>query len=197
MIELSRYSVVVPSLDEPMALHSLIDGAYEPQLLRLLRTELQAGDAIFDIGANISMTALASAQVGPRGRVVAIEVSARIQPYLAENIERSGAHNITSFRCAARVPRSRSIEFYDAPIAKFGMGAVAAQFNTTPTSVRCRTLDSIANHVGIENVRLLKMDVEGAVPVPGASSRPPIIEFEFSDFGGSAHAWRNSRRRTM
>lgn len=190
VIALQHYSLVVPSLEEPIALHSLIDGAYEPELVSLLQRELQPGDVVVDVGANIGAIALeAAAQVGDTGRVIAIEASPTIQPYLAQNIERNGARNITIFRCAAHESEEQTLDFYEAPVGKFGMGAVAPQFNTRPTSVRCRTLDSITGEAGVAEVRLVKMDVEGAEAsvLRGAkrlleSPNAPVIVFEFSDW---------------
>jgi FkbM family methyltransferase len=191
VIGLSHGTLLVPSIEEPVAFHAFIDGVYEPDLVNLFAATLQLGDVVIDVGANVGLISLEAARhVGPSGCVIAIEASPAIQPYLARNIERNNIRNVKRFRCAAHDADHGSIDFYEAPATKFGMGAVAPQFNVTPTVVPCRTLDSIVIEERIKRVRLIKIDVEGAEAsvLRGAmsllrSDAPPIIVFEFSDWG--------------
>src|SRR5262249_39054873 len=81
------------------------------------------------------------------------------------------------------------IAFYEAPIAKFGMGALAPQFDASPTMVDVMTLDNLLSDQGIARVDALKVDVEGfeAAVFRGAERvltgpRPPIVVFEFCDW---------------
>jgi FkbM family methyltransferase len=181
---------LVPNLREPVALHLLIDGVYEPPLGDFLRAQLASGATFVDVGANVGVfTILAGWLVGPDGRVLALEPSPRVFPYLEHNVRRNGLENVRLRQCAALDHDGTSVSFYEAPAQHFGMGALAPQFDGQPTPVPGRTLDSLLEDEEIERVDLLKVDVEGfeADVFRGArrlltSGRPPVIVFEFRDW---------------
>jgi FkbM family methyltransferase len=66
------------------------DSTAERHDLRFMQSYLRQGDAVLDVGANIGTYALAAArQVGPAGRVDALEPSPTIRARLVENIART------------------------------------------------------------------------------------------------------------
>lgn len=193
----------VPSLREPVAFHLLVDGTYEPALGRLMRRTLRPGDTFLDVGANVGVFTVLGAQlVGPTGRVVAVEASARLAAILRRNV--SGLGNVTVVEGAAAEEPDVTLEFYEAPEEHFGMGALAPQFGSRPTAVRSTTLDWIAGTTGLGSVRLMKADVEGferrvfegARSLLGGASAPMVV-FEFCPWAeeragyapGAAQAW--------
>ena len=160
----TRYgcTFVVPSLCEPIGFHLLVDGIYEVEAVEFVLGRLRAGAVFVDVGANIGVFTLpAATKVGPTGHVLAIEPSPGIFSYLRQNVMLNGLSNVRLRQCAASDRSVTTIPFWEAPIEHFGMGALAAQFHADPIAVPAQTLDDILGEESIEQVDLLKMDVEG------------------------------------
>jgi FkbM family methyltransferase len=185
----------VPSVSEPVGFHLVVNGVYEADEVAFALRALQPGGVFLDVGANIgTYTVPAAKRVGPNGRVVAVEASPGVFPYLARNICLNGLSNVRLVQCAALAENAGAVPFYEAPPDHFGMGALSEQFGATPVEVQARTLDTVLSECGLDSVDLLKVDVEGfEVDVfAGAErlltgDRPPRILFEFCD-------WAEARR---
>ena len=181
---------LVPSLREPIAFHLFCDGQYERETLGLLLRVLTAGATFVDVGANIGVFTLPAAQrVGSRGRVVGVEASPAVFPYLAHNVAANELANIHLSQCALCDSNDRTVHFWEAPATSFGMGALVPQFHVEPVDVKTRTLDSVLSELGIASVDVLKVDVEGfeAAVFRGArhllsGPKPPTVIFEFCDW---------------
>lgn len=181
---------LIPSLREPMALHLLADGVFEPDVANLLREHLRPGGVFVDVGANIGIfTVMAAKRVGSSGKVIAIEPSLRVYPYLEHNVRGNDLENVVLRHCAAYSREASGLSFFEAPVHKFGMGALAPQFDAQPTTIRARPLDAIFAELGVDYVDVIKVDVEGfeADVFRGAkqlltSRKPPLIVFEFADW---------------
>ncbi len=181
---------LVPSLHEPIAFHLLVDGIYEPMTAEFLLGHLGAGATFVDVGANIGVfTVPVARRVGPAGRVLAVEGSPRVFPYLEHNVRINGISNVRLKHFAAYDHDVQAVPFYEAPIESFGMGALAPQFHDQATPVPALALDTFFCQEGIDHVDLLKIDVEGfeAAVFRGAKELltrkdPPLIVFEFCDW---------------
>jgi FkbM family methyltransferase len=199
-----RLSFLVPSLREPIAFHLFIDGEYEHDTLALVLRILVPGGTFVDAGANIGVFALPAARrVGSQGRIVAIEASPTVFPYLEHNVEVNDVSNIVLRQCAVCNSDDGMVHFYEAPATSFGMGALAPQFNAEPLNVGTRTLDSLLREMGIMSVDVLKVDVEGfeAAVFRGAERlltgpNPPVVLFEFCDWAEqrSGHGLGDAQR---
>ena len=181
---------LTPSLREPVGFYLLIDGVYEVQAVDFVLERLKPGATFVDVGANIGVFALPAARrVGRSGRVIAIEPSPFVFPYLKRNIALNELSNVRSVQCAAHSRDGETIPFYEAPVEHFGMGSLGAQFHDSPVPVLCRTLDQILNEEQIEKVDVMKVDVEGfeAAVFEGAEEllagdKAPLVLFEFCDW---------------
>jgi FkbM family methyltransferase len=152
----------MPSLNDPMGLHLLVDGVYEPESVRFLEGSLGPGGCFVDVGANVGfMTLVAARRVGPTGRLLAVEASEKIGGYLQENVSRNGLANAVARRCAAQDVDGGDKEFYEATLHSFGMGSLAPQFSERPTRSPARTLDSLLEECKFPSVDVIKVDVEG------------------------------------
>ena len=140
---------------------SIYLGTYEQKESRLFRRLLSAGDTAVDVGANVGFfTAHALAAVGKTGRVIAIEPSPIAFATLRHWLERAGA-----VHCRA---------------LNFGLGDCAGELNLywnpdgdnhTPSMVPVgdghhirvpvRRLDDVLEELSVNEVTLLKIDVEG------------------------------------
>jgi FkbM family methyltransferase len=183
------FAYEVPSLEEPIAFHLLVDGSYEPEVAALINQTLRRGGVFVDVGANIgAFTIPAAARVGEQGRVIAIEASPDVFPYLERNCSRNNVRNVHLLNAAAAA-QDGIVEFYPAPAEKFGMGSMGAQFSGVPLKLNARSLDSLVRELGVARVDVMKIDVEGfeLEVLKGArdlllSNTPPLVVFEFCDW---------------
>jgi len=114
---------------------------------------LKPGDRVIDVGANIGDTVLTSAiQVGPTGRVWAVEPHPRTRRFLVSNLEFNQIFNVETIGSAAG-ETSGEVTFADDrrdDMNRVGVGTLTVPVERLDDLVKCR--DSIA---------LLKVDVEG------------------------------------
>jgi FkbM family methyltransferase len=179
--------MVVPNLVEPVGFSLCLDGAYEPELVDLLRRQLNDELDFVDVGANIGSFTVALA--GAAHRVLAIEASPAVLPFLRRNVELGKHGNVVVSDCVVSAPGIDQVPFYMPPMDHFGMGSSAAQFNVEPVTLAARPLDRILDEFSGARVGALKVDVEGfeAHVFLGAasllSSLPaPLVVFEFCDW---------------
>ncbi|HYA45897.1 MAG TPA: FkbM family methyltransferase [Acidimicrobiales bacterium] len=142
-------------------------GTYEPEVSAVVSQILEPGDTFVDIGANIGwFSLLAATQVGPSGRVLAIEPNpgniALLQSSIAENeldntevmavalSDHTGAVALETDGSNGRV-----IFLDDPPVAALPVSYVVA----------CHPLDALLASCRIDRVDVVKMDVEGAEPL--------------------------------
>lgn len=181
---------LMPSAREPIAFHCLIDGVYEPELVCVLRRFLKAGGTFVDVGANVGVfTVVGSRLVGPTGRVLAIEASPGIRPFLEHNLKANSCSNSRMITKAVADNGPGKIDFWQAPGDRFGMGSLAPQFAGSPVAVDVDTIDHILAEAAVDRVDVLKIDVEGfeAAAFRGARAllqreARPVIVFEFVDW---------------
>lgn len=181
----------VPSLREPIGFSLLIDGVYEPNSLHLILKKLTKDAVFLDIGANIGCFSITTAKLleAQNILVLAIEASPTIFRYLQDNVKANLLTNVKAFNLAATEKDQSNINFYEAPLDKFGMGSLGAQFNNSAIQVKTKTIDSIINLEEINKVDLLKVDVEGYESSVFLGARrlltspdAPIVIFEFCDW---------------
>jgi FkbM family methyltransferase len=181
---------VIPHLSEPVGFELLVNGDYEPATESWIREHLQPGGTFVDVGANIGLFSVAAAQcVGANGRVLAIEASPAVFPYLKENVARNRVLNVLLEHCAASEHDAGSVSFWEAPVSQFGMGSLAQQFGSNPLNVPAHMLDTLLQRHNFDRVDVLKVDVEGfeAAVFRGAhqllsGKQRPSIVFEFLDW---------------
>jgi FkbM family methyltransferase len=180
----------IPSLRDSIGFHLFVDGVYEPEAIQWVVTRLRLGEAFLDVGANIgAFTVPAARQVGPSGRVVAIEASPSVGATLIENVQLNALSNVSVFNVAASAHSGPPVQFFEAPIQKFGSGALTPNYGGHAVSVPRRTVDEILAKLSIRRIAVMKVDVEGfeADVFRGAQAllrgeNPPVILFEYYDW---------------
>ncbi len=160
--------------------------AREPAVRRLLEDTLNPGDTFVDAGANIGFfSVLASRLVGPKGKVVAIEMmpetAARLRHHLALN-------HCTNAVVVEHALSERGGEIVRATSSakKFGQASIAAGVadnaeRSIVHEVETVTLDAALTDCGA--IALIKMDLEGAelLALRGANAvlaRTRVMVFE-------------------
>lgn len=177
----------VPSLNDAIGWHLLIDGVYEPHEQAFMKRLLAGGGVFVDVGANVGVHALPLAAQRDDACVLAVEASSLILPLLRANVARNGlCDRLVELGCAAGAAETESA-FVEAEATVFGRGSLTAATNDVCT-VPVRPLDAIIDECAPSAVRLIKVDVEGfeagvfRVANRALSAvRKPWIVFEFLD----------------
>lgn len=176
------------SVHDPACFNLMMMGTRDPLETEFVRRLVRPGDVVFDVGANIGWyTTLAARLVSPGGRVHAFEPVPGTIEVLRRNCDRNGAltnvalNNVGLGEAPGRftifVPRQHG-------------GASLRRWGDEPMDeIECRveTLDDYCERNGVNTVRLIKCDVEGAElgVMKGAErllrgERPPIWLLELN-----------------
>lgn len=145
-----------------------LTGRYEPQETTLLQQILRPGMTFVDVGANWGYFTLCAAHlVGRTGRVVSIEVDPRACRTLRANIERNKLEPVTVLEMAASdAPGVLRLHEYERGANESGnFGLIGAEAIGNPHrqfDVAASPIDDVLDRAGIDQVDLLKMDIEGA-----------------------------------
>lgn len=146
----------------------------------LNRWRPKTGDTVIDAGAFIGRHALAYARdVGPTGRVIAIEPHPENFRLLQRNVKQNGYANVSCVQCALSDYSGQGVLAYDRETSTSALSP--GQRRTVP--VRVCTLDDLLSELQVRQVDLMKVDVEGAelsllrgaTATLGKGSRPRLI----------------------
>ena len=118
---------------------------------------LTPGDTVIDVGAGIGEeTVVFSRLVGPAGRVISIEAHPDTFACLERTVRLSGLDNVTTVPCAvADADGELAISTADCHVA-------SALVDAGGIKVAARSLDSLADELGLGEVAFVKMNIEGA-----------------------------------
>ncbi len=144
-------------------------GLYEEEIEEFYARVLRPGDVYIDIGAQLGFTAgLAAAQIGPDGRMVLFEPDHRALERLRPALRAAPASRMpqTDLIEKACSDRTGQIEFnLSSTIGQSSITRITnVARNERPATIRTVSLDEELNRLGIRQIRLLKIDVEGHEP---------------------------------
>lgn len=137
-------------------------GSYEFNETRWVRTLLQPGDTAIDVGANCGYyTTLFAQQVGPAGRVVAIEPNPNLAVRLHHIIEQNALRNVELIPAGAS-DKEGNITLYIPPAEDHMENATMAPMPSwQPVNVPIVRLAEVCSSRGLNRIKLLKLDIEG------------------------------------
>jgi FkbM family methyltransferase len=157
---------------------------YEPPTLALLDAAIRPEDTVVDVGANIGTISLHMARKAVR--VIAIEPHPAYCTRIREHIALNGVANIELIESAAGIAPGTAM-IYDMPAKNIGHSTMVEQGSHTAAAagVRVNTLDALLDGAGGQNVRLIKVDVEGfenqvMAGAPRTLATGPIVCMEFA-----------------
>jgi FkbM family methyltransferase len=165
-------------------------GDYEPAITRIFRTIIKPGDICLDVGANIGWyTTLFQKLVGNNGQVHAFEPVPRTYEFLKRNVVlNEPPRNVISNNLALG-DEEKDVEIHVFPKLPEGHASISTHGHKDFESFSCRmvTLDSYLTANNIQNVNVIKMDIEGAelMMLKGASKlfvqeQLPVLEIEMA-----------------
>jgi FkbM family methyltransferase len=156
----TRYKIQFP---DKIQRYIFYFGVWEPAITAFIRGSLAPGDKFVDVGANIGYhTCLAAKLVGPSGAVYAIEASPSIYEVLLENVDLNELGNVHAYNNAVfdkqetlRLFKGKDTNIGRANLLKERPGGNIEEVNALP-------LHQLIDLETLFNVRLVKIDVEGA-----------------------------------
>ena len=172
--ELGGYSFTC-DLRDSISREVCFAGRYEPQETALVRAILRPGMTFVDVGANWGyFTLLAAHLVGTGGRVVSLEPDPRLFRMLHENVVRNSLTRVTALQVAAAAEAGTlTLAGYNESDGNFGISRVVSGGQEMPGTfqVAARSLDALFDELGVRDIDLLKMDIEGAegFALPGSA----------------------------
>ncbi len=161
------------------------DGAYEPDILLVIKDNLPKGGTFIDIGANIgNHTLFAAKHVGDGGKVISFEPIPRIAQQFEQSINLNQLKNISlhKFACSDTVSEARLT------LVKGNIGGSSLHRADKENSINIETrpADSVLHN--LNRVDLIKIDTEGhelealkGLQKTLAEHQPTLI-IEFSPF---------------
>ena len=164
-------------------------GEYEQAITEIFSQLVKPGDVCLDIGANMGWyTTLFQRLVGSNGVVHAFEPVPPTFKHLGENVRLNEPQNVRLNNLALG-DEEKEIELHIFDDLPDGHASIATFGHSDFQSYTSRmiTLDSYLEETGTDNVRLVKMDIEGAelMMLKGASKLfqqqdLPILEVEMA-----------------
>lgn len=133
-------------------------GGCEPEVVHLMDRVLREGDTAIDAGANVGFFTLLMAKiVGPSGKILAFEPAINNSLKLSDNVALNGLKNV-EIHVAPLSDKAEEVMFY--MCADSGLNSMARCEDTiSAATTEAVRLDDYCRQ---KEVRLLKMDVEGA-----------------------------------
>jgi len=156
---------------------------YEPEL-RFLEQFLAPGMTFVDAGACYGTYALAASKlVGDQGRVIAFEPASRAFRVLQRNISLNGLTNVFAYPLALTETKGKACLFHHPNVGCDSLGRDHS-FTESAEEVPTESLDDVLRAIPVNQVDVIKMDVQGAeeLVLRGArtilNSHHPIVIFE-------------------
>ena len=117
-------------------------------------------NVVVDIGAHIGAFAVRAARLAHRGRVYGYEASGKNYAWLSKNRELNQLENLYIENCAIANQRGEMRLYM--PAENGIMGSLVQNTSSFVETVQTKTLEGIIAEHNIQQIDVLKMDVEGA-----------------------------------
>jgi FkbM family methyltransferase len=137
-------------------------GNYEERIACLIESQLQHGNTVLDIGANVGVHCITMAKaVGNTGRVYAFEPIGYLRERLAQNLWINHLSNVEIVPKALSDVASEEEVHFDVSSTNLGTMSLAKKTAGTGERIQVDVGDTVIAKKQIEEVHLIKIDVEG------------------------------------
>ncbi|MEO0740232.1 MAG: FkbM family methyltransferase [Bacteroidota bacterium] len=140
-------------------------GDLDPKITWVLQRLLRPGDTVLDIGANVGLVShYAAGLVGPRGRVHAFEPQPQLVSLMEASVQANRLGNLHIHNLALGDEEAHLDLFI--PSHNYGAASLVVEAGTEGERVRVPVLNATNyfEELGVDQARLVKMDVEGYEP---------------------------------
>jgi len=138
----------------------------EKDLLRKFLQVLLPGDVVWDVGANIGVYALfAAKRIGPRGKVIAFEPEPHTRTLFRRNCILNHLNNVTVAEYALDKENGTKVLYQSATANPATHSLVRRHdYRLRERGIQVQTVrgDTLIHERGIEQPRVMKIDVEGS-----------------------------------
>jgi FkbM family methyltransferase len=146
---------------DPVVTGALLFGLYENTECRYFASRCRPGMTVLDIGANTGLyTAIAIRKLAGQGRIIALEPDPENFGYLEKTIAANGSSNVTCLRKAA-ADHHGSMTLFVSPDNRGDNRLYAHDPASREVQVEVAPVDAILAALGVDQVDLVKMDVQG------------------------------------
>jgi len=141
----------------------MLYGGYEgPLQMRWIRRWLRSGDVVIDSGANIGQMLLNFA-CAAEVRIIAFEPLPSARAWLLECLERQTGWNVTVLACGLGAVSERVALRLHGAMSTTRLDWYPTQALDT-LEIQVEALDSMMAALGVDRIRLWKLDIEGGEP---------------------------------
>lgn len=180
--------MLLPARDISMTPGILFDGFWELTTSKFLMNLIRPGMTVLDIGAAFGYFTLLSAyKTGENGRVISFEADPVNFQILKQNTYINNFHKRTTLVNKAVSDRVGKAKLHYKADNLYGMNSLVGKSDERSVEVDTVTIDSFLQQHNINNVSVIKMDVEGYEPYVMRGMKETIrnsknlrIVFEFS-----------------
>jgi len=144
-------------------LHLLGNRVYEQGMTRLLQSLLRPADTFVDIGGNEGYFSVLASSAVPFGVVHCIEPQSRLQEVIRKNVQLNSCSQVITHPVAI-TDKDGTITLFLRPSTNTGASSLFRywRLGSKTERVSCCTLDSFFEAAALKEVRLMKVDCEGA-----------------------------------
>ncbi len=156
------FSLMVPK-DDYVGRSINYFGDLDRKVTWVVQKVLQPGDTALDIGANLGLVSFKILErVGQSGKVIAFEPQSRMVSYIEQSINHNGIGNLDLQKMG--LADKPGILRLSIPEHNAGAASFATETGGDFEEVPVTTLDDFNRNLSLNNVRLVKIDVEGFEP---------------------------------
>ncbi len=137
-------------------------GSYEPAIAGLITSQINPGSTVMDIGANVGIHTITMGKAaGPNGKVYAFEPIGFLRKKIEENIWLNNLHNVEIIPSALSNQAGKQEIFFDENDSNLGTASLGKKSEQTNLEIDIKVGDEVAQELGISQLDLMKIDVEG------------------------------------
>ncbi|MFZ6021908.1 MAG: FkbM family methyltransferase [Patescibacteria group bacterium] len=152
--------------DLSLAPHLVLDGRWEPSVAKWLMENYDTASTFLDVGANFGYFSIYLASVTDNtrgGKVIAIEPNPHMSDLIRKSVSINGFDNRVKIVACAVGDEKCELPLYESKDGLLGSTTLRKtnSYIRQTKLVEVDTLDSIIANEKIENIGLIKMDIEG------------------------------------